>query len=1005
MKKLLSLILAIALVLGCIGVISFVQATEEAGGVKLTYTSGGTASEQLFFYNVSEGVTVSGDTATLKVKVFNVNYAGRVWVDVNVVNNGTGATISATGTGPVEIAQDGSNEYTLTFAASEVTENLVIKLIVTALENLPAGTQFIVTSNANIYPNASKTNGGLWTHPTTVDAEIIPVSQVPGYVAPAPVEEKEIDVTFTSGSTDNHLYFYNVNEGITVAGDTATLKLAIANTNYAGRTWANVNVVNNGTGSAITATGTGFQEVMAGEALEFTLIFSASEVTENLVIEVQITALENIPTGTVYNIKSNANIVPAESKTNGGLWTYGCEATAQEVVSTQPVTDTSLDISFVESSTDNHLYFYNVNEGITVAGDTATIKFAITNKTFTGRSWAAVTAINGGSSTTLTTTEFQEAVLGEKLEYTLTIPANEVHENLVIKVQITALETELIAANSVYNFTTNANILPNNEKQNNGLWTYGCAVTAVEADDEQPTPPTPTEPPVQQDPVGVKLNINVLPGEDNKVVHINNTTTVSDAMIENGVVTVKTTVYNTNNHDITVRMQLLNGWNTLASDPYGEEVIKANTKKTITATANLAEFTPASKDAINIRYLLMSGYEVGDQIYFATENADDGFYDVANWWLQQAGNTVETVTELPAISEPTPTAKPVATKIKYTANVDAEQSLFQVMSVNNAKVKVKFFNLGKEDVQMYMQLMNGWDMLNDNPHQFFAVPAGDSYEIELTTNLNDGAITKDKVAVRFGFKQAVKAGTEIIVQFVGAEEIAYDGTSLDGSGSWWAEHASSVEVTGISTLPEQVKRVPVGVEFVAKDDIDVNGTWLATNKGIITNKNIKDDVITKTFKIKNTGKKTFSVKFDLQATVKDDNNNDSWMSAVSNEFVEVVPGKTVELTCEVDVDGGGTVEIYNQDVPVSELFARFDFYDETGQSILEKDTRFVIYADEEDISFIRSMITVMPEMWAINVIYDSSSAGTGDVLPVAVIATVALAFVTLAVVSKKRKEN
>ena len=115
--------------------------------------------------------------------------------------------------------------------------------------------------------------------------------------------------------------------------------------------------------------------------------------------------------------------------------------------------------------------------------------------------------------------------------------------------------------------------------------------------------------------------------------------------------------------------------------------------------------------------------------------------------------------------------------------------------------------------------------------------------------------------------------------------------------------------------------------------------------------------------------------------------------------------QTVELTCEVDVDGGGTVEIYNQDVAVSELFARFDFYDETGQSILEKDTRFVIYADEEDISFIRSMITVMPEMWAMNVIYDSSSAGTGDVLPVALIATIALATVAFVVVSKKRKEN
>jgi hypothetical protein len=50
MKKLLSLILAIALVLGCVGVISFVQATEEAGGVKLTYTNGEPYAV-LFLYN------------------------------------------------------------------------------------------------------------------------------------------------------------------------------------------------------------------------------------------------------------------------------------------------------------------------------------------------------------------------------------------------------------------------------------------------------------------------------------------------------------------------------------------------------------------------------------------------------------------------------------------------------------------------------------------------------------------------------------------------------------------------------------------------------------------------------------------------------------------------------------------------------------------------------------------------------------------------------------------
>ncbi len=997
MKKLLSLILAVALVLGCIGVISFVQATEEAGGVKLTYTNGATASEQLFFYNVAEGITVSGDTATLKVKVFNMNYTGRAWFDVKVVD-ALGADIPSTGSGAIEIAKDASNEFTLTFASSQVTDGLVVKLLITALENLPAGTEFIVTSNADMYPNASKQNGGIWSYPTTVNAEIITVSQVPGYVAPAPVEEKEIDVTFTSGSTDNHLYFYNVNEGITVSGGTATLKLAIANTNYAGRTWADVTVINGATNAVITATGTGFQEVFAGDASEFTITFPASEVTENLVIKIQITALENLPAGTIYNIKSNANIAPAESKTNGGLWTYGCEATAQEVVPAQPVTDTSLDISFVESSTDNHLYFYNVNEGITVAGDTATIKFAITNKTFTGRSWASVTAINGGANTELATTEFQEAVLGQKLEYTLTIPANEVHENLVIKVQITALATDLISAESVYNLTTNANILPNNEKQNNGLWTYGCAVTAVEADDEQPAPPTTTEPPVQQDPVAVKLNINVLPGE-NKTVHINNTTTITEAMITAGVVKYTTTIYNPNSHDITIQVQLLNGWNPLQTNPYVEVTVPAYTSKTVSLQASLTETTSGVKEEINVRYCLVSGYQVGDAIYFTAENAGAGFYDVANWWLQEAGNSTETVTELPVMQAPQPTQKPVATKIKYNANVDGTQSIFQV-NTGKATIKARIFNIGSNDVQMYAQLLNGWDPLADNPNQFFSIAAGEFVEVNLTTALDNGAVPESNVAFRFGFQQAVPAGTEILVQILNADDSVYD-----YSTNWWAEHASAVEMVAVATVPENADRIPTGVQFTAKDDIDVLGTWFATNKGVVTSADIKDDVITKTYKIKNTSKSTISVKFDLQATVKGDDGNDTWMAPYANDYVEIAPGETAEVKYELDVDGGGIVEIYNQEVPISELFARFDFLDETGQSILEKGTSFIIYADADEIDLVRAIITYMPESWTIKAVYDSASAGTGDMLPVALIGAFAIGFVALVVVSKKRKEN
>ena len=991
MKKLLSLILALALVFGCIGIISLVQATEEAGGVKLTYTNGATASEQLFFYNVADGITVSGDTATLKVKVFNMNYTGRAWFDVKVVD-ALGADIPSTGSGAVEIAKDASNEFTLTFASSQVTDGLVVKLLITALENLPAGTEFIVTSNADMYPNASKQNGGLWTYPTEVNAEIITVSQVPGYVAPAPAEVTEINVTFSSGSADNQLYFYNVNEGIAVSGGTATLNIGIANTNYSGRTWADVTVINGATNAVITATGTGFQEIFAGNATEFTVTFPASEVTENLVIKIQITALENLPAGTIFNIKSNANVAPAESKTSGGLWTYGCEATAQEVVPAVPVEDSSLDVKFVSSTADNHLYFYNVNEGVTVSGDTATIKFAITNKTFTGRSWASVTAINGGTNTELATTEFQETVLGETREYTLTIPANEVHENLVIKVQITALATDLISAESVYNLTTNANIIPNNEKQNNGLWVYGCEVTATEAEDEQPAPP------IVQDPVAVKLTVNVIPGE-NHVAHINNATTITEAMITAGVVKYTTTIYNPNNHDIKIQVQLLNGWTPLATNPYVEVVVPAYTSQTVTVQANLTETTSGVKEEINVRYNLVAGYQVGDVIYITAENAGAGFYDVANWWIQATGNTAETATELPTMQAPQPTQKPVATKIKYTSKVDGVQSIFQV-NTGKATIKARIFNIGSNDVQMYAQLLNGWDALADNPNQFFSITAGEFVEVNLTTTRNDGAVPESNIAFRFGFQQAVPADTEIIVQILDADDSVYEYAS-----NWWAEHATAVEMVAVATVPEGADRIPTGVQFTAKDDIDVLGTWFATNKGVVTNKDIKNDVITKTYKIKNTSKTTISVKFDLQATVKGDDGNDTWMAQYANEYVEIAPGETAEVKYELDVDGGGIVEIYNQEVPISELFARFDFLDETGQSILEKGTSFIIYADAEEIDLIRAIITYMPESWTIKAVYDSSSAGTGDMLPVALIGAFAIGFVALVVVSKKRTEH
>lgn len=1015
MKKLISFVLAIALVLGCVGVISFVQAEgEQYVGVKVDNFNSQTDQNHIVFYTILGGIDATGENATITLTVNYTNPSNqKVWLTLKPCNGTSwvgSATdlytpIAATGNTSVGWVNPGDEvELTATIPSSAVNGDLAIDIVV-GVENgasLSADAEFIFSSNANIIPDGNKYMGGTWVYPCTGDVTPLTAAQMPGG-APAETEDTALTLTFTSGGTDNQIYFYDVTEGLDISGGTATLKVKITNTNRSGRAWFAIVPMSKSAWTPITATGTDYQEIGQGGSYEFVITFDASLATSDLVLKLHITTLpgEDISAGTVLNVVSNANICPSETKSDGGVFIHQCTVNIEEtVIGEPPVLADPVGVKLNVNALPGEEGTVHINNTTTisdamVSGGVVTFKTTIYNPNNHDIT-IGVQLLNGW--TPISATAYQEVIVPANTKKNVTVQANlsettnGVKEEVAVRYMLVAgyqAGDQLIftAENATTGFFDVANWWI--QKTGNTAETVTEVPNLQDADAEIPAPP--------QNPVGIKMTVNVAPG-DNKTVHINNTTAISDAMISGGVVTVTTTVYNPNNHEVTIRLQLLNGWDGIASDPYGEATIPANSKETFTAKVNLSEVTPASKESLNIRYVLMSGCEAGDTIYFTVENPGAGFYDAANWYIQEPSNTVETVTELPELQAPAPTEKPIATKIKYTANVDATESRFHVPAVNSDTIKVKFFNLGKEDIQMFAQVMNEWAVFTDNPYQFFTVPAEDSIEVELKTNLDNGAVTKDKVALRFSVMQAVTAGTEIIVQFI-------EPSGITVSGDWWVEHADSIEIKGIATVPQAEKRIPTGVEFTAKEDVVAGESTFATSVGIITSADVKDDVLTKTFKIKNTGDVLFLVKYELQALVKDDNQNDTWMSPHASEYVAVAPGETKELTYEVDIDGGGTVEIYSQDVPYENLFARFDFMNVEGQNVVDKDTQFVIYGSEADINFLRTMIFTAQTKWSTKVIYSATSATTGDVLPVAIIASTMFALALLVVVSKKKKEN
>lgn len=206
-------------------------------------------------------------------------------------------------------------------------------------------------------------------------------------------------------------------------------------------------------------------------------------------------------------------------------------------------------------------------------------------------------------------------------------------------------------------------------------------------------------------------------------------------------------------------------------------------------------------------------------------------------------------------------------------------------------------------------------------------------------------------------------------------------------------------------------KVPTGVTFTVKNDINISsneGQYICSPANIVSDKDVKDNKLTKTLLIKNNGEDDVTVVFRIQAEVKGADGNPTW-TGNPNDMVPVViePGKTESVTYTADV-ADGSVTILDQKVALKDLFLRFDIYHLDGDYALAAGTSFTVFCDS-DTAMTLSKATQMPnaDKIGIELSYEKNGKpnGTGDMLPVAIVVTAVVSAVALAVVSRKKKEE
>ncbi len=212
--------------------------------------------------------------------------------------------------------------------------------------------------------------------------------------------------------------------------------------------------------------------------------------------------------------------------------------------------------------------------------------------------------------------------------------------------------------------------------------------------------------------------------------------------------------------------------------------------------------------------------------------------------------------------------------------------------------------------------------------------------------------------------------------------------------------------------PTPVPKKVNGIKLTFNENIsfgDTTAQFLRSQKGIVTTADIKDDEVTKKFSIKNNGSEPIEVVFRLQALIKEsEEDTGKWAGNPDvNTRVLIGPGETQELTYTCSVDEG-KVEINGHEVPVSELFARFDLTAAEGVCKLPKGTSITVLCNEETAKLFLDAWMTNADKSTRELSYEvvkGNTVGSGDVLPVAFISIAVISAAALVIICHKKREE
>ena len=231
----------------------------------------------------------------------------------------------------------------------------------------------------------------------------------------------------------------------------------------------------------------------------------------------------------------------------------------------------------------------------------------------------------------------------------------------------------------------------------------------------------------------------------------------------------------------------------------------------------------------------------------------------------------------------------------------------------------------------------------------------------------------------------------------GAEGMAYANTK-----TYAAYLIDEVTIEAAAETPKE----PVGVKWTFDKDFTDSAYFCSTAaKGFITDADVKDGKVKKSFTIYNTGSEDIQVQFS--ASVLHNGTPQSWEAIKNTEKTVIPAGKSLLITYECDakvtIDAKGLKAEYTYD----QFFPRIDITNKDGEGKITAGTEFIVAGI--NVAILEKLDTNAKDSVTRTVVYELPTSGgsnNGDLLPVALITAVVAAAVTLAVVvAKKKKEQ